>query len=1200
VAEGKKEVPWQFLSDNAVQTGDQDKFGVHSAFAGVIYHIAKTCDTPFSIGLYSSWGTGKTSVCNLINQLSSGDEKVHYVYLDVWKYSNEPLKRWILLETHRTLVEQAAIVDYKFKDRSLESHLEFEETWEDRDRVSVNYKAVRLLGVGVVVACCTFFALLFLPHPSFTGRVLTLVTAFLAAGGLAAFLLEAVIKELFKSLSGLVFDRKVRHVTAAAAFSAEKFGEIFRDIIRAATASQGREGSRIIFVFDNLDRCSEEVAVETIGVIKTYLDEPGCVYITPCDEAALMRHITKSYTAKKDGDDQKYAKEFLNKFFQTTLRLPIAPEFDIETFLDEQLQLASMNDLPADARDVLVLGYLGQTPRQIKRVLNDLIAYRSLAVQAETQGLVEIGALTSDLSLLTKMSVISVEWPSFLNSLSDDPEMWIDITNKISAGRRGEITDIAKDLTSFLHATRHVSTDADVRPFLYLKRVTYERNVAVATAVQNNLRKGESKEFLELLASAGTTLEQGEIIRIATDLARRWLEAQPPRDVFLKNSISVLLKAADKVTGNRMLELTVTELLEHISTTSKAVELAEILSLPDLFGFSPTINAIPKDKCIEQVASLFDPVIPIGKNHTQYWTQFLDNEGQLPSTLESLLSGYTEARYTLNESEALQLLYEASKRRKSPTDSNIDWLVSESILELVASKLTFLGDETDTQRAAVLTKFRSQIKAQAQATVTEEIAKTLAGTRTRNWDIQSKNAIVLLYQLGTSVFEQEQLNTIALQLIEQTTAQVSYPLKAPWLDALIVIRQPLPVVTQTSIDALYRPYLIDPADPAALIQLLTAMNRSTCALLLAQPENVQAMHEQSQRLELRLTIAQAPAFREQVLNCFPAINLIEDLSIFDETKSWDLSLFPKIISRGKTEKVAGEVLRERTVAFIERFIKGSSSKLPGLLDELLTVTKEASEFLDEAVARALSECCIELLGINVEKYFSDLRFLRTKLSESNRIWLTRELVSKFLKPSEPQWIQVLQKLSEDIAADASLSKDDNLANDLMDYAFEAARVSPSEATGILVGLIPQIGADRSEGYLDQAQDRLIALESSGTPISQMAPYLSLLKKASSNLNGELPTKLITFCNRMLGLPKPEDERNAILSFLRDMALPLSDRSLAERVIELLPEDDPLAEAARRMTTMTEAKEPDTIEFTNLEPPEDPEKIASQIHRRSDS
>ena len=218
----------------------------------------------------------------------------------------------------------------------------------------------------------------------------------------------------------------------------------------------GLNEKRIIFVFDNfdnLDRCPEEVAVGTIGVIETYLDEPGCVYIIPCDESALLMHITKSYTWENGDDGTKYAREFLNKFFQTTLRFPIAPEFDIETFLDEQLSLAGMGDLPADARDVLVSGYLGQTPRHIKRVLNDLTAFRSLAIQAENQGLVERGALTANLSLLTKMSVISVEWPAFLNQLADDPELWADVTKKISAGEGVEKGQLGESLQSFLHAT---------------------------------------------------------------------------------------------------------------------------------------------------------------------------------------------------------------------------------------------------------------------------------------------------------------------------------------------------------------------------------------------------------------------------------------------------------------------------------------------------------------------------------------------------------------------------------------------------------------------------------------------------------------------------------------------------------------------------------------------------------------------------
>jgi KAP family P-loop domain len=1166
VADTTEGMPWKFLSDSAVQSSDQDRFGVHSAYAKVLYRIAKACETPFSIALYSSWGTGKTSICNLVQGQSASDPSVHYVYLDVWKYSNEPLKRWILLETHRALSDQGAIPDYKFGGRSLQSHLEFEESWEDHDRLSVNFAAVRWLGLGVVVFFCAFFAsLLFSPKTSFVGHILTTVAAFLATGWAAAFLFEAVVKELFKSLSGLVFDRKVRHVSAQPAFSAEKFGEIFRDMIHQATTTPDSMGKRIVFVFDNLDRCSEAVAVETIGVIKTYLDEPGCVYIIPCDETALLKHISKSYTSQ-DGDvGQRYAREFLNKFFQTTLRLPIAPEFDIETFLDQQLVIAGMSDLPADARDVLVLGYLGQTPRQIKRVLNDLTAFRSLAVQAENQGLVEAGALTSNLSMLTKMSVISVEWPSFLGLLADDPELWADLNSKISTGERIDDNRVPVGLRSFLHATRHVSSDADIRPFIYLKRVDYERNQALATAVQNNLRKGQAKEFLALLTAAKSSSEQEDIVRIATDQTRRWLEAVPSRDVFLKNSASVVLKAAGTVTGSRSLELTVSHLLEYVMNTAKPADLAEIFPLPDLFAFSPTVSTGQKEKCLKRIASMFDPDAGVEKNLYQYWRQFLDHEEQLSSDLRLGFREFLNKRYKRDEPVILPFLFETSQRKKNDPKSDFDWAVSPDTLTSVASNLTFAKDEADGQRISVLMAFQPQMENETKNGTTLAIQRIVQGTRTRTFDSQAQAAIDFMNELAPTTLGQSQLDAIAAPLIEQVIAQGNYVLKAPWLAPLVVIRGALSTAVQASVDSLYRPYLQDPADPTALTQLLAAMTPPVCARLLSIPENVQALHAQTQRIESRLGATNAPPARERILNCFPASSVIDEIEIFDEERPWDLALFPSAVGRGRREKAGEDGLRKQIVAFIDRYLKGGVASRTGVLDQLLMTTKESPELLDETVARGLSECCIEVLALNVEKYFADLRFLSTKLSKQNRLWVEKEVASQFVGPREAQWVQVLSKISEDLAADEGLSADKSLVYTLMDHAFEAARVSPSEASGTLVSLFPHLEPDRARDYVDEAQDRLIALESSGEQISRMEPYLRMLRSAGPVLGEALPQKLATFCDRMLGPAKPEDEIAVVLSFLRDIGLPLTNIPLAERILELVPKEDALAEISRKVT-----------------------------------
>ena len=490
------------------------------------------------------------------------------------------------------------------------------------------------------------------------------------------------------------------------------------------------------------------------------------------------------------------------------------------------------------------------------------------------------------------------------------------------------------------------------------------------------------------------------------------------------------------------------------------------------------------------------------------------------------------------------------------------WVASPSSLALVASKLTFLKDELDAQRRSVLTKFQLQMEDPAKSAVAEAIAQTVQGSRTRSFDAQARSAIELLYSLFSVSLVLPYLNVISAALVEQVTSQGNLALKAPWLSPLVVIRGALSAEVQSTIDGLYRPHLQDSPDPAGLVQLLTALTPSVAARLLSIPENIAAIKMQAQRLEARLGVANAPPDRERILNCFPAARLVAALGVFDEARTWDLALFPNVVARGRSEKVGEEILRKQIGTFVDQFLKGKCSAHIGALDQLLAVLKDGSELLDEAVARGLSECYLEILGLNVEKYFSELRFLGTKLSKQNRLWLAKELVSRFLIPRQPQWVLVLQKVTEDLVADENLSSDKALVNDLMDIAFEAARVSPSEASSILVALLPHLETERARAYTDEAQDRLIALESSGVPISQMEPYLTMLKSVGSLLEGVLPQKLTTFCDRMLGPAKPEDERNTVIAFLRDAGLSLKDVSLAERVVELVKPEDTLAEMAR--------------------------------------
>jgi hypothetical protein len=336
------DIPWKFLSDEAVEQSDDDCFGVHSAYAKLLLAISLKAVTPFSIGLYANWGSGKTSVARILQSLAAKADDIFVVYLDVWKYSSDPLKRWILLETERQLTSQGVISNYKYENRTLQSHLEFEEHLDDHTKITLDHKVIGIL-IGILVAAIVLVVVVSLYAPASwrSNGVLGGLIVVLSGIGLTSLMLTAVLGELLKSISGMVFKRTVRQTTTKPAFSSEKFGEIFGDVVKQAAT----KNARLLFIFDNLDRCSEQVAVETIGVVKTYLDEKNCVYLIPCDETALVKHISRSYLSQDHDNQEEYAREFLNKFFQVTLRLPESADLDIEKFLDRQLVAAKMTDL---------------------------------------------------------------------------------------------------------------------------------------------------------------------------------------------------------------------------------------------------------------------------------------------------------------------------------------------------------------------------------------------------------------------------------------------------------------------------------------------------------------------------------------------------------------------------------------------------------------------------------------------------------------------------------------------------------------------------------------------------------------------------------------------------------------------------------------------------------------------------------------
>ena len=69
------------LSDEPTKKDSLNRGG----YARALAKLAMNCDTPMVVGLYGTWGTGKSSLMKLIRDELDRD-KVHTVWFDPWQH----------------------------------------------------------------------------------------------------------------------------------------------------------------------------------------------------------------------------------------------------------------------------------------------------------------------------------------------------------------------------------------------------------------------------------------------------------------------------------------------------------------------------------------------------------------------------------------------------------------------------------------------------------------------------------------------------------------------------------------------------------------------------------------------------------------------------------------------------------------------------------------------------------------------------------------------------------------------------------------------------------------------------------------------------------------------------------------------------------------------------------------------------------
>lgn len=315
-------------TDAPVNNANEEYLGI-SHYVEALSKFILVCQTPLTISIQGDWGTGKTSMMNLVRenlQKGEGGDKVATFWFNTWQFSQFSMQDDIAISLLSNLLDQLT----------------------DNPSTKKLLAAIPRKAVGYV------------------GQVGRAALDIAIGGGGDAF--KESLENVSEKLLGNESD-PARQIT--------KIKDAFTDAVNKQLIKES--AARLVIFVDDLDRLVPEKAVELLEVIKLFLDVKHCVFVLAVDY-----HVVALGLEKKFGfsiDDPK-GKSFFDKIIQLPFNLPIS-QYNTSAYLKrllEQYAKIDHNELELYVR--LATLSIGSNPRSLKRLFN---ALQLLQIVAESR-----------------------------------------------------------------------------------------------------------------------------------------------------------------------------------------------------------------------------------------------------------------------------------------------------------------------------------------------------------------------------------------------------------------------------------------------------------------------------------------------------------------------------------------------------------------------------------------------------------------------------------------------------------------------------------------------------------------------------------------------------------------------------------------------------------------------------------------------
>lgn len=383
------------LIDSPRRADQKDLFGIDKYKDALVQFVDET-NTPITIAIQGEWGSGKTSLMNILKDtLCDQDGAKHYaIWVNTWHYS-------LMKSEEETLIAIIGGLANKITEIATEKDS------------SLDKLAKKSLGILSRIA-------------------------------------KSSAKVAIKASTGQDLDQVVD------AFSSDNNGSSILELRNSLNELLGKvldqsEKKGFIFFIDDLDRIDPPVAVNILELLKNIFDLDNCVFLLAIDYDVVVKGLEPKFGKLTDKNEREF-RSFFDKIIQLPFSMPVTT-YSIDTFLKKSLE--DIGYIDPDQKDTLkffenltsiAYNSVGTNPRSLKRLINTMSLISIINQQTGSD------KEYSDLDKQVNFALVclQVSYPRIYKAINEDPDFvsWDDDTATRLKLRKFEEQELEKLKTS--------------------------------------------------------------------------------------------------------------------------------------------------------------------------------------------------------------------------------------------------------------------------------------------------------------------------------------------------------------------------------------------------------------------------------------------------------------------------------------------------------------------------------------------------------------------------------------------------------------------------------------------------------------------------------------------------------------------------------------------------------------------------------